>query len=71
MKLIKCEFSEEVKCNVKKMFFYLSQDHQSPVNKLAKKPVRDDSATAASSAVTAAIKTVMEMRINLFMVKLR
>ena len=71
MKLIKCEFSEEVKRNVKKMFFYLSQDHQSPVNKLAKKPVRDDSATAASSAVTAAIKTVMEMRINLFMVKLR
>ena len=71
MKTIKCEFSEEVKCNVKKMFFYLSQDHQSPVNKLAKKPVRDDSATAASSAVTAAIKTVMEMRINLFMVKLR
>ena len=69
MKLIKCEFSEEVKCE--KMFFYLSQDHQSPVNKLAKKPVRDDSATAASSAVTAAIKTVMEMRINLFMVKLR
>ena len=59
------------KLNVKKNVFYLSQDHQSPVNKLAKKPVRDDSATAASSAVTAAIKTVMEMRINLFMVKLR